>query len=186
MKGRLSLRHMSAVGWLAVSVMMACGSSSPSLVFTEGAPADLQELGREVWEEVLAVFPAQAGCIGRVVLEGDWNLEGSGGYYLPDRAKVVLAIPGKAAHLRHSLVHELAHHLEHACADHADLRVEFLRAQGAPPDSPWFEGPSWEETPSEQYAEAVVRLVLRRPAIYYRLELAPQAVETVREWGGGG
>ena len=175
-----------AVGWLAIWLVMACGTQSPSLVFSEGAPADLRELGREVWDEFLAVFPDRAGCIGQVTLAGDWALEGSRAYYLPEGARVVLAIPGTAAHLRHSLAHELAHHLEHACADHAELRAAFLRAQGLAPDTPWFGGPSWEETPSEQYAEAVVRLVLSRPVTFYRLDLAPEAVEAVREWGGGG
>lgn len=185
-KSAPSPRRMAALGWLAIWVVMACGTQSPSLLFSEGVPGDLRELGREVWGEFLAVFPDRAGCIGQVTLVGDWALEGSRAYYLPEGARVVLAIPGTAARLRHSLVHELAHHVEHACADHAELRAAFLDAQGLAPDTPWFGGPSWEETPSEQYAEAVVRLVLSRPVIFYRLDLAREAVEAVREWGGGG
>ena len=175
---------LSVLWWVAVTMAVACGTPSPSLVFAEGTPADLQELGQEVWGEFLAVFPNQAQCIGEVTLEGDWTLEGSRAYYLPDSAKVGLKIPGTAAHLRHSLVHELAHHLEHACPDHGELRAAFLKAQNLPPGTPWFEGPSWEATPSEQYAEAVVRLVLSRPVKYYRLVLTPEAIGTVLDWGG--
>ena len=177
--------HLMVASWLIVS-LAACGTPSPMLAFAEGTPSDLQELGRAVWDDFLAAFPDQADCVGEVILEGDRTLAGSGAYYLPDNARVVLAIPGTAAHLRHSLIHELAHHLEHACADHADLRADFLREQGLSPDTPWFEGPSWEETPSEQYAEAAVRVVMGRPVKNYRLTIAPGAMEVVRKWGGGG
>ena len=165
--------------------MGSCGTATPSLVFAEGTPADLQELGLQVWEEFIAVFPNQAGCIGEVTMEGDWILEGSRAYYLPEDARVVLEIPATAPHLRHSMIHELAHHVEHACADHVELREDFLEAQKLPPDTPWFDGPSWEETPSEQYAEAAVRLVLSRPVMNYRISVTAEAVETVRKWGGG-
>ena len=77
------------------------------------------------------MFPDRAGCIGEVTLVGDWALEGSRAYYLPEGARVVLAIPGTAAHLRHSLAHELAHHVEHACADHAELRAAFPERPGS-------------------------------------------------------
>lgn len=174
-----------ALGWLALVFAVSCGTATPSLVFPEDTPSDLQQLGMEVWDDFLSVFPNQVGCIGEVTLEGDWTLEGSRAYYLPDDAKVVLEIPATAPHLRHSLIHELAHHVEHACSDHAHLRSDFLKAQNLPPDTPWFDGPSWEEIPSEQYAEAVVRLVLIRPVMNYRLSLTPEAIEAVRVWGGG-
>lgn len=163
----------------------SCGPPSPSLTFAEGTPSDLQALSRDVWEDFLAVFPDRSECMGEVTLEGDWTLEGSRGFYLPGEARVVLKIPGTAGHLRHSLVHELAHHIEHACPDHAELRVAFLAAQNLAAETSWFEGPSWEETPSEQYAETVVRLVLDRPAWHYRIPLSTEAVATVRDWGGG-
>lgn len=183
-KKPLHVRRL-VLGWLALAFAVSCGTATPSLVFPEDTPADLQELGMEVWGEFLAVFPNQVGCIGEVTVEGDWTLQGSKAYYLPDDAKVVLEVPATAPHLRHSLIHELAHHVEHVCSDHPDLRSAFLEAQNLPPDTPWFDGPSWEETPSEQYAEAVVRLVLVRPVVNYRLSLAPEAIEAVRVWGGG-
>lgn len=183
-QGKLGLLRLLALG-LTLALVPSCGTPSPSLAFPEGTPADLQTLSQDVWQEFLAVFPDQSDCMGEVTLEGDWSLEGSRGFYLPDETRVVLKIPATAGHLRHSLIHELAHHLEHACPDHAELRVAFLEAQNLPADTPWFEGPSWEETPSEQYAETVVRLVLGRPVWNYRLSLAPEALATVRDWGGG-
>lgn len=183
-QGKSGPFRLLAVG-LALALIPSCGTPSPSLEFPEGTPADLQTLSQDVWEEFLAVFPNQSDCMGVVTLEGDWNLEGSRAFYLPQQARVVLKIPATAGHLRHSLVHELAHHVEHACPDHAQLRTAFLAAQNLPADTPWFEGPSWEETPSEQYAETVVRLVLDRPVWNYRLPLTPEAVATVRDWGGG-
>jgi len=156
------------------------------LVFPDDTPADLQTLGLEVWNEFTPVFPNQSSCIGRVTLRGDWNLDGSRALYLPGERTIVVRIPATAAHLRHSLIHELAHHMEHVCPDHSELRMEFLEAQGLGSDTPWFDGPSWEETPSEQYAEAVVRLVLGRPVINYRIPLGSEAVEVVEKWGGAG
>lgn len=183
--GKSRLFRPVALCWLAVVFTVGCGTPPASLVFAEGTPPDLQELGLQVWEEFIAVFPNQAGCIGEVTMEGDWTLEGSRAYYLPDDARVVLEIPATAPHLRHSMIHELAHHIEHVCADHIQLRGAFLEAQDLPPDTPWFDGPSWEETPSEQYAEAVVRLLLSRPVMHYRLSVTAEAVEAVRKWGGG-
>ncbi len=163
--------------------MWGCGQA-PSLVFPDDTPADLQALGLEVWEEFRGVFPNQSGCIGRVTVRGDWALEGSRAFYLPRERSITLKIPATAAHLRHSLIHELAHHLEHVCSDHTLMRKDFLEAQGHAPDAQWFEGPSWGETPSEQYAEAVVRLVLGRPVINYRIALQSEATDVVRKWGG--
>ena len=183
-QGKSGLFRLLALG-LTLALIPSCGEPSPSLAFPEGTPSDLQNLSQDVWEEFLAVFPNQSDCMGEVTLEGDWNLEGSRGFYLPEQTRVVLKIPATAGHLRHSLVHELAHHLEHACPDHAELRVAFLAAQNLAGDTPWFEGLSWEETPSEQYAETAVRLVLDRPVWNYRLPLTSEAVETVRDWGGG-
>ena len=183
-QGKPGLLRLLVLG-LALALLPSCGPPSPSLAFPEGTPSDLRTLSRDVWEEFLAVFPNQSDCMGEVILEGDWNLEGSRGFYLPDETKVVLKSPGTAGHLRHSLVHELAHHLEHACPGHSELRGAFLGAQDLPADTPWFEGPSWEETPSEQYAETVVRLVLSRPVWNYRMVLTPEAIGTVRDWGGG-
>lgn len=170
---------------LALMIAAACGSAPPSMEFVEDTPSDLQELSLETWDRFISVFPEQMDCIGRVTVEGDWTLQGSRAYYLPEDARVVLDIPATAPHLSHSLIHELAHHIEHVCPGHVDMREGFLEAQGLPPDTPWFEGPSWEETPSEQYAEAVVRLVLSRPVMNYRIPITSEAVETVRQWGGG-
>ncbi len=161
-------------------------TQDPALVFSDDTPADLQELTVEVWSDLRAAFPNQSDCIGKVTVEGDRTLAGSRAFYLPGERTIVVRIPATAAHLRHSLIHELAHHMEHVCPDHSEMRMEFLEAQGLGPDNPWFDGPSWEETPSEQYAEAVVRLVLGRPVINYRIPLGPEAVEVVEKWGGAG
>ena len=173
------------LGLWVLAGLWGCGQD-PSLVFGDDTPADLRDLGLGVWEEFTEVFPDQSDCIGEVRLEGDWDLAGARAFYLPEERTIVLRIPATAAHLRHSLIHELAHHLEHWCSDHSSLRADFLEAQGLSSDTSWFVGPSWEETPSEQFAEAVVRLVLGRPVMNYRISLRPEAIEVVKEWGGAG
>ena len=185
-KKKTPLLRLLFLSWAIAVLTVGCGAPQPTLVFAEGTPSDLQELATGVWEEFLAAFPNQRDCMGEVTLEGDWNLRGSRAFYLPDRAKLVLRIPATAPHLRHSLSHELAHHIEHVCSDHIRLRQQFLKAQDLSSDMSWFDGPTWEETPSELYAEAVVRVLFHGSAFNHRMSLTPEAIGAVKKWGGGG
>jgi hypothetical protein len=74
--------------------------------------------------------------------------------------------------------------MEFTCPEQRDVRVAFLAAQELPPSAPWFQGPSWETTPSEQFAEAVVQVVLGRPA-HPAVLIHSGSVALLRAWGRG-
>lgn len=161
-------------------VTAACGG--PKIVFGANTPDDLRGLVDEVWTRFRAALPASDECLGEVRLEGDWDLAEQG-EYRSLTATITVGIPGPPSRLSHTIVHELAHHLEAACPTQLDLRGPFLIAQDLAPDTEWFAGSEWEDIPSEQFAEAVVQVVLGWPAVHYRMELSPEAVELVRRWG---
>ncbi len=161
-------------------VVSACGG--PKITFGANTPDDLRGLVGDVWDRFREAFPATEDCVGEVRLQGDWDLREQGEYRALT-GTITVGIPGPPSRLSHTVVHELAHHLEAVCPTQWELREPFLVAQGYPPDTDWFEAATWEEIPSEQFAEAVVQVVLGRPAVHYRIELRPEAVELVRQWG---
>ncbi len=161
-------------------VVSACGG--PKITFGANTPDDLRGLVDDVWDQFRDAFPALDDCVGEVRLEGDWDLDEQGEYRALT-ATITVGIPGPPSRLSHTIVHELAHHVESVCPTQWDLRGSFLAAQGLPPGTAWFEAETWEEIPSEQFAEAVVEVVLGWPAVHYRIDLRPEAVELVRQWG---
>ena len=130
----------------------------PVLLHDDSVPADLRQLADETWQDFLAAFPARWGCIPPPTLHAAWELE-TRAVYEPGTMTLSVRVPGTPATLRSELLHEFAHHVEFACEDHRNLRPAFLEAQGFDPDAAWFDGDTWETTPSEQYAEAVVELI---------------------------
>lgn len=168
----------------ALLVAGAVADRGPGLAFREPAPADLREVVRAAWADTVAAFPARRSCIGDVVVRGDWRLDDHA-RYLPDEATVVVRIPATAGQLRNALAHEFGHHVEFACPSHADLRPAFLAAQGAAPSTPWFDGATWETTPSEQYAEAVVAYVTGRRLRHTQVPVTRDAVRVVAAWAHG-
>jgi hypothetical protein len=83
-----------------------------------------------------------------------------------------------------ALIHELAHHVEHVCPSHAELRAPFLAAQRLPADADWFEAARWEDTPSEQYAEAMVVHVRGHRSFHRQMPIDPAALVVLAEWVG--
>ncbi len=171
---------------LLSSLLGACQppSSTPRLLVDRSVAPDFRSLAQATWADFLAAFPARTGCIGEVRLRAAPDLP-SRAAYDPNTATVTVRVPGTSAFLQSGLVHEWAHHLEHQCPEHAQLRPRFLAAQGLPPDANWFQGESWATTPSEQYAEAAVVLVLGRRAVSTKVFLTQEGVEAVRAWAQG-
>jgi hypothetical protein len=165
-------------------ILLAAADSPPQLLHDDGVPADLRSLADETWNDFLNAHPARLDCISSPTLEAAWQLD-SRAEYRPDTATLAVRVPGTPATLRSELIHEFAHHLEFTCPAHRDLRADFLRAQGFAADTPWDQGETWEETPSEQYAEATVELVDGRRSHRGGIRLTTDAVEVVREWGQG-
>jgi hypothetical protein len=173
-----------AVAVVSSGAIAGRSAPEPQLDFARDVPGDVQELAAATWDEFLVAHSARLGCIADVTLAAAWELD-SRGEYLPEAATITIRIPGTAATLRDELVHEFAHHVDFTCPDIVELRPGFLAAQGLPATASWFEAPTWEATPSEQFAEATVAAVLGSRAQHREIHLTESAVALVRAWGLG-
>ena len=176
--------HFVTLSFVAALALAACGSTSPALRHDSTVPDDLRALANEAWADFLDAVPEQQDCIPEPTLHAAWELE-TRAEYQPEDAVLTVRVPGTPATLRSELLHEFAHHLEFSCAGHVQMRQPFLAAQGFPSDTEWFGGDSWEVTPSEQYAEAVVELIEGRRTHQGGIQLTDDAIDVVREWGNG-
>ena len=161
-----------------------CGGATPQLRHADTVPDDLRALADEAWLDFLDAIPVRLHCLSEPTLSAAWELD-TRAEYQPDTETLLVRVPGTPATLRSELLHEFAHHVEFTCFDHGLLRPDFLAAQGFRTDAPWFEGDTWETTPSEQYAEAMVELVEGRRAYRGGIQLTDEAIAIVREWGQG-
>lgn len=185
---------------LIVVVGLAGGAASggwppaphPRLVCDDSVAADFEALALATWDRFLAVFEARTGCFGDVRLHAAHGLD-SRAAYDPASATVTVRVPGTPAMLQSALIHEWAHHVEFQCQAHQELRRAFLVAQGLPPDAPWrLEDPAANtpastraKTPSEQYAEATIVVVLGSRPIPNGVRVTQAAVHVVAEWAAG-
>ncbi len=168
----------------AVLAIAACGDAVPELNHDSTVPDDLRELADATWNDFLDAFPARSECMPAPTLHAAWELP-TRAKYEPATATIAVRVPGTPATLRSELIHEFAHHLEFSCDAHADLRPGFLAAQGFEPATAWFDGDSWETTPSEQYAEAVVELIEGRRTHLGGIVISDAAIAVIAEWGSG-
>lgn len=176
----------------STDALKACPAGPcPCLVLDGSVGADLASLAKETWGQFLAVFEARCGCFGDVRLVAARTLQTRAGYF-PESATASVRVPATRAMLQSALVHEWAHHVEFQCASQQDLRPAFLAAQLLSLDTPWradfpsgLAASELAETPSEQYAEAVVSLVLGGRPIPTGAHVTHAAVEAVREWAAG-
>ena len=160
-------------------------SAAPRLLIDDSVAPDFQQLAQATWADFLTAFQARTDCFGDVRLQAVSDLP-SRAAYDPATATVSVRVPGTPAFLQSGLIHEWAHHVEHQCPEHLELRPAFLTAQGLPANADWFSGESWAATPSEQYAEAVVVLVLGRRAVSTKAFLTEKSIQVVRAWMEGG
>lgn len=175
---------VTAVAITAVVAPTAPRSDLPRIQFHEKTPYDVRALAEATWSRFLDAFPSSISCTPDVSIVGESELADRASYRA-NPPTIRLRLPAPAGQLEAALIHEFAHHIEFNCPDHARLRSAFLLAQGRPATDPWFAGPSWKETPSEQYAEAVVEIVLGRRVLHRRLPIREEAKTVVREWGSG-
>ncbi|MDJ0665185.1 MAG: hypothetical protein QNJ75_11530 [Acidimicrobiia bacterium] len=178
------IRHLAALGLAIVIALSACSAGAPELRHDDSVPDDLRALADETWEDFLAAFSGRHDCISSPTLHAAWELE-TRAEYQPATAVLSVRVPGTPATLRSQLLHEFAHHLEFTCSDHEELRAAFLLAQGFPAEAEWLVGDSWETTPSEHYAEAVVELVEGRRTHQGGIYITDDAIDVVRVWGKG-
>lgn len=156
-----------------------------SISFSGDVPGDVRAVATDTWDRFVDAFPARHECLQSVRLTVAWTHPDRAAYD-PDRKLVTLRVPGTSPNLGATLTHEYAHHLEFTCMRGTDplfdFKAAFLAAQGFPPGAPWFEGASWETTPSEQFAEAVTQVVTGRPPLHQRVVLTEEALDLIRAW----
>jgi hypothetical protein len=171
-----------AVAVAGAAAWIAFPDDEAELVVGETVAADFAALATTAHTRFLAAAPAVIDCMGKLRLEAAPELDDLARYDQSSRIMYV-RVPATAPSLEASLVHEFAHHLEVVCESQQSLRAGFLIAQGYPVDTPWFGDAAWEERPSEQFAEAVVEVVLgRRSRHQLGLRLSPESVRLVEEW----
>ncbi|MEA3503067.1 MAG: hypothetical protein U9R47_09860 [Actinomycetota bacterium] len=171
-----------AAAMVAGVLLVARPDGPPALRFDDTVPNDLRALAAETWQDFLAAHPARQDCIPPVALSAAWDLDDRA-EYRPGSETVVIRVPGTAPNLRTGLIHEFAHHVEFTCPSHEELRPAFLAAQGLPASTNWFDGDTWETTPSEQYAEATVEVILGRRAHHGGISISEETAAVVRRWG---
>jgi len=173
-----------AVGLVAATTAAAVHGGPGGLRFQRDVPGDVRSLAAATWARFEAAFRGHPECLRPMAFETRWTFHDRGEYE-PDDQRVVLRIPGTAPNLSATMVHEFAHHLEFTCHAQRQLRPAFLAAQGFAPGTPWFGGPSWERTPSEQFAEAAVLFVLGEPAAHSPVVVSDRALAAIRAWAAG-
>lgn len=171
-----------AVSCVLIGTAMAPGGArAPGLTLADGTPEDLQRLATQTWAEFIASFSSSRDCIAPVTVAPAAEL-GDRAVYAPKSMLVTVRVPGTAPNLRAAMVHEFAHHLDFTCRRARLFRPRFLAAQGLASTRPWFRGPTWEQTPSEQFADAAVEIVLGRTS-RLRLHARGAALREMRAWG---
>ena len=172
----------AAIALIGLAVWTARPDTDAELVIGDTVAEDFATLAQATHTRFVDAAPAVASCMGDLRLEADPDLDDLARY---DQSSGIMyvRVPATAPSLEASLIHEFAHHVELACASHLSVRPAFLAAQGRAADTAWFGDGAWEDRPSEQFAEAVVEVVLgRRSRNQLRLRLTPEAVRVVEAW----
>ena len=169
---------------LITLVAGACGATESKLIPLQDLPDDVAALVDQTWGDFERGFAGRIECMAPVSLLLVADVPDGDAVYRRDPARIEIEIPTSPARFSESLVHELAHHLEATCPEHAQLRVSFLAAQGMLAASGWFDGDEWADVPSEHFAEAVVHVVNGDRILHDDvIRLTPEAIEAVRHWG---
>jgi acetylornithine deacetylase/succinyl-diaminopimelate desuccinylase-like protein len=145
-----------ALALLALAVGCGARPATPQLVVPQPVPPDVTAELDAVWSGFLAVFGGRLDCIPDVTVLLVADVDGGDARYVPSDARVEIAIPTTPARFRESVAHELAHHVEHQCPSFSELQADLQHRFG---DGAWSTGDTWEELPSERWAEHVVELV---------------------------
>lgn len=155
---------------------------SPVVTFVQDVPDDVVAEARTAIASFAEVFAARRDCIGGSTVVLVDVVEGGDARYDRETSTIEIEIPTTPARFRESLVHELAHHVEDSCADGHRLRTAVSTAVGGP-GTPWSSQRLWADRPSEQWAEAVVALVLTERRLHgASMPLASEVMDAARSW----
>jgi hypothetical protein len=161
------------------------GSDEAELVVLQDVPADVRAELDVSWASFTERFDGRLTCIPDVSVELVRDVEGGDARYVRSRALIEIEIPTTPARFRESLAHELGHHVEHACAEFAEIQAVLHQRWGGP-EQPWELGAAWNETPSELWAEGVVQLVNGERLLHAEeMPIDVAVVELIAGWGRG-
>ena len=187
MRRRLAVQCavLLAVGGAAYGIGGVADGGPPEgeLIVVQDVPSDVRAELDVTWQRFLDRFGSRRTCWTdvSVVLVAD-VVDGDARYVTAD-ARIEIEIPTTPARFRESLAHELAHHVEHTCVEFETLESRLLPALGG---GDWFAGETWDQVPSERFAEAVVELVNgERIRHAERVQVDPAVVAAISEWGAG-
>ncbi len=170
---------------IVVGLVLAACSPAPELIIGETMAGDFTGVANDLWAEFEVFASARLDCFGPVTVQASTSL-GDRAQYEPATRTITVLVPRSIPSLRESLVHELAHHVEHDCPAHLDGRPAMIAAMGFPPDAAWFEGDRWPETPSERFSEATVELMLGTRERAADVFLSEEERAAVAAWWSGG
>jgi hypothetical protein len=175
---RLSVVLLVWSALLSAVVASACGRSEAAAdsVMVEG-PADFRAVVAGALSQTRRQLPMVADCVEGFTIRPDWELDDRARY---SSGVIDIRVPATAPRIEEVVVHEIAHHLDATCDGLDEVRPEFLATQDS--TSAWDSGPSWEETPAEQFAEALTFVVLGRQRAH-NVRVSADAVDVVRRWG---
>jgi hypothetical protein len=153
-----------AVAVIAVSFVVARALSTDphraELSLVHDIESDVAGEVGVAWGRFVEAFPGRLDCIDDVLVELVRWVENGESRYVVGQSRVEIMVPVPAAEFRESLVHELAHHVEHTCDEFDELRIvlEPLLGGGAASWAGSDDDP-WADRPAERWAEAVVEFV---------------------------
>lgn len=176
MRSSLVLLIWSSLVCAGLGVACSRSEAAVEAVVVEG-PDDFRAVVDGALLDARRELPAVADCIEGLRIRPDWELDERARYH---EGVIEIRVPATAPRIEQAVVHEVAHHLDATCDGVVDVRDRFLTAQDSA--SPWDSGPSWAETPAEQFAEAVTLVVLGRQRSH-NVRVSPEAVAVVRRWG---
>ena len=155
-------------------------ADEPVVRLRQRVPAAVEQEVRATVAAFVAVFESHRGCIGGAELELVRRIDDGDARYVAADELIEIEIPTSPRRFRESLVHELAHHVDHSCPHAAALRTDLMETVGA---THWTGQERWERRPSELWAEAVVEIVLGERVRFERsVPLDPGVVEAARRW----
>jgi hypothetical protein len=165
------------------AILVSHHIGQPSIQFDRGTASDLRLIAFTAWEQLGDRFGGRLACAGDVTVVAVSDLDDQGRYSARDR-RIEIRVPIYESTARNTVLHELGHHLEQRCPDQSDVRSAFIAAQGMSSETAWF-GPTWEESPSEMWAEAVSLVVSGEQQRANRVPVAADALRIVAAWADG-
>lgn len=151
----------------------------PVVRFTQSVPADVEAEARAAVADFVDTFEAHRDCPGTAEVVLVRNVAGGDARYVEGEGAIEIEIPTTPERFRESLVHELAHHVEHRCPEFEQVRRSWADRTGVA----WTGQERWEERPSEQWAEVVVEMVLGERRLHGdEMRIDPTLVALAADW----